>query len=168
MSIFNSNYNKGIFNPSNKEKCLNCKGNGKEITYRSKWEKIFMSWCDREENILEWGSEIYQIPYYSQLDGKTHRYISDFVMTCKTKDGNTEKWLIEVKPKSQVPRLDEGGNIIYPKPPKRKTEKQMQNWTEMCNTLKKNDEKWKSAKEWCYKYGYKFKVVTEVELGIIY
>ena len=32
-------------------------------------EKIFANWCDLNENILEWGSEIIEIPYISCEDG---------------------------------------------------------------------------------------------------
>ena len=87
---------------------------------RSSWEKIFANWCDLNENILEWGSEIVEIPYISCEDGKQHRYISDFVFTCKNRQGRIEKWLIEVKPKSQIPQLNENGQIIFPELNKKK------------------------------------------------
>ena len=111
MAMFNNNYLKGTFSPKHPEKCLNLNGRvqGHPITFRSSYEKIMANWLDLNNNILEWGSEITEIPYFSQIDGKSHRYITDFQFTCKTKDGELEKWLIEVKPSSQVPRLDECG-----------------------------------------------------------
>lgn len=173
MSIFNNNYLKCKFIPKHPEKCLNYNGkmgvtNVPQL--RSSWEKIFANWCDLNENILEWGSEIIEIPYISCEDGKQHRYISDFVFTCKNRQGRIEKWLIEVKPKSQIPQLNENGQIIFPELNKKKklTAKRIESWQEVCNVLKKNHDKWQQAREWARKYGYKFKVVSEEELGLVY
>ena len=172
MAMFNNNYLKGTFSPKHPEKCLNLNGRvrGHPITFRSSYEKIMANWLDLNNNILEWGSEITEIPYFSQIDGKSHRYITDFQFTCKTKDGELEKWLIEVKPSSQVPRLDECGQIIFPKlePTARGklNQKRIDRWQEYCNVLKKNHEKWTAARDWCRRNGFKFKVVTDVELGL--
>jgi hypothetical protein len=32
--------------------------------------------------------------------------------------------------------------------------------------LKKNHEKWTAARDWCRRNGFKFKVVTDIELGL--
>lgn len=173
MSMFNNNYLKAHFVPKNPQKCLNYNlkvGPVKPITFRSSWEKIFCNWCDLNENILEWGSEIVEIPYISSVDGKQHRYVTDFVFTCKNRQGKIEKWLIEVKPKSQIPNLNENGQIIFPELNKKKklTEKRIAAWQEVCNVLKKNHDKWQQARAWCRKYGYNFKVVSEEELGLTY
>ena len=66
---------KGRFQPSNIEKY---RGDHRNIIYRSLWERKFMVYCDRNENILEWGSEEIVIPYRSPLDGRIHRYFPDF------------------------------------------------------------------------------------------
>lgn len=173
MSMFNNNYLKAHFVPKHPDKCLNYNGRctqAKQITFRSSWEKIFCNWCDLNENVLEWGSEIVEIPYFSQIDCKQHRYVTDFCFVCKDKNGNTQKWLIEVKPKSQVPVLNEAGQIIYPELSKKKklTQKRIEAWQEVCNVLKKNHEKWTMAREWCRRYGYQFKVITEEELALTY
>jgi len=121
---------------------------------------------------LNGGSEIIEIPYYSNIDNKQHRYITDFVFTCKTRNNTIEKWLIEVKPGTQVPKLDECGKIIFPKLEPTKKGKLNQNridrWQEYCNVLKKNKEKWDYARDWCRKNNYKFRVVTEEELALKY
>ena len=99
MSMFNNNYLKAHFVPKNPEKCLNYNGKRgpvQPITFRSSWEKIFCNWCDLNENILEWGSEIIEIPYISSVDGKQHRYVTDFVFVCKDRNGEIKKWLIEM------------------------------------------------------------------------
>ena len=90
----------------------------------------FMVYCDRNEKILEWGSEDSSVPYRS-LDGKIHRYFPDFYVRVKTPTG-TKKWIVEVKPKAQCkpPRL-----------PKRKTKKYLNE----VRTWAINDAKWKNA-----------------------
>lgn len=173
MSLFNNNYLKGQFVPKHPEKCLNYNnkmGDTKPITFRSSWEKIFANWCDLNDNILEWGSEVIEIPYFSIIDNKQHRYVTDFVFTCKNRDGIVEKWLIEVKPQSQIPRLNENGQIIFPELNRKKklTEKRIGAWQEVCRVLQKNHEKWTQARAWCRKYGYKFKVISEQELALTY
>ena len=65
----------GKFRPSNISKY---KGDPTNIIYRSLWERKFMVWCDKNENILEWGSEEIIIPYVSPVDNRIHRYYPDF------------------------------------------------------------------------------------------
>ena len=60
------------------------KGDPSNIIYRSLWERKFMVYCDRNEKILEWGSEEFFVPYRSPLDGKIHRYFPDFYVKVKT------------------------------------------------------------------------------------
>ena len=66
---------KGRYQPTNP---LKYKGNYRNIIYRSLWERKFMKYCDRNPNILEWGSEEFCLPYKSPLDNKVHRYFPDF------------------------------------------------------------------------------------------
>ena len=92
------------------------------------------------------------------------------MFVCKDRNGEIKKWLIEVKPKSQIPKLNENGQIIFPELNKKKklTEKRIAAWQEVCNVLKKNHDKWQQARAWCRRYGYNFKVVSEEELGLTY
>tara|TARA_B100000989_G_scaffold68022_1_gene47316 strand:- start:248 stop:682 length:435 start_codon:yes stop_codon:yes gene_type:complete len=129
------------------------KGNPSNIIYRSLWERKFMVYCDKNDRILEWGSEEFFIPYRSPLDGKVHRYFPDFYVKVKTKQGTTKKWVVEVKPKIQT---------RPPKMPKRKTKKyitEVRNWAI-------NDAKWKNAIEYCKDRNMEFIIITEDELGI--
>ena len=89
---------RGRYYPTNPKKY---KGDPSNIIYRSLWERKFMVYCDRNEKILEWGSEEFFIPYRSPLDGKIHRYFPDFYVKVKTKQGTLKKWVVEVKPKIQ-------------------------------------------------------------------
>ena len=129
------------------------KGNPLNIIYRSLWERKFMVYCDKNDRILEWGSEEFFIPYRSPIDGKIHRYFPDFYVKVKTKQGTTKKWVVEVKPKIQT---------RPPRTPKRKTKKyinEVRNWAI-------NDAKWKNAIEYCKDRNMEFIIITEDELGI--
>jgi len=87
---------KGKYQPSFPEKY---KGDPTNIIYRSLWERKFMVYCDKNENVLEWGSEEIALPYRSPVDGRMHRYFPDFYIKVKESNGNIKKYLIEVKPK---------------------------------------------------------------------
>ena len=129
------------------------KGDPSNIIYRSLWERKFMVYCDRNDRILEWGSEEFFIPYRSPLDGKIHRYFPDFYVKVKTKQNTIKKWVVEVKPKAQT---------RPPRTPKRKTKKYI---TEVRNSAI-NDAKWKNAIEYCKDRNMEFIIITEDELGI--
>lgn len=141
---------KGRFRPSNYQKY---KGDPTNIIYRSLWELKFMNWCDKNENILEWGSEEFWIPYLSPIDNRVHRYFPDFYLKVKEQNGTIKKYVIEVKPLKQT---------IEPQPPKRKTKKYLYEAMEYA----KNQAKWKAAREFCEDRRYEFKIITEKELGI--
>jgi len=172
MSIYGKSYTQGIYNPTKPEKCININGSmGSKcstITYRSSWELKFMKFCDKYDSILEWGSEVLKVPYISEVDGKQHTYITDFYFVCKEKTGKIVKYILEVKPKSQMPRLDECGQILYPDPPKVRSQRALNAWQERCNVLRVNNSKWQAARRWCREHGFVFKVLTEEEIGINY
>jgi len=141
---------KGRFRPSNYQKY---KGDPTNIIYRSLWELKFMNWCDKNENILEWGSEEFWIPYLSPIDNRVHRYFPDFYLKVKEQNGTIKKYVIEVKPLKQT---------VEPQPPKRRTKKYLYEAIEYA----KNQAKWKAAREFCEDRRYEFKIITEKELGI--
>tara|TARA_R100000008_G_C3529501_1_gene138461 strand:+ start:165 stop:602 length:438 start_codon:yes stop_codon:yes gene_type:complete len=141
---------KGRYQPNNP---LKYKGNFKNIIYRSLWEKKFMRYCDSNQNILEWGSEEYMIPYRSPLDNKIHRYFPDFYIKVNEKNGYIKKYLIEIKPKRQC---------VEPKVQKNKTRGYLYEVYEYA----RNQAKWKAAKSFCADRLWEFKVLTEDELGI--
>ena len=53
---------KGKYIPKNPQKY---KGNPSQIIYRSLWERKFMVYCDRNDKVIEWGSEEVIVPYRS-------------------------------------------------------------------------------------------------------
>ena len=141
---------KGKYYPSFPRKY---KGDPTNIIYRSLWERKFMVYCDKNQNILEWASEEIAIPYRSPIDNRVHRYFPDFYMKVKETNGKIKNYVIEVKPAKQT---------IPPKKPKRQTKGYIREAYEYA----KNQAKWKMAKEFCADRQWVFKVVTEKELGI--
>ena len=89
---------KGKYRPTNPKKY---KGDPTNIIYRSLWERKFMFYCDLNDNILEWGSEEFFIPYRSPLDNRVHRYFPDFYIKYIKSNGSICRSIIEVKPDRQ-------------------------------------------------------------------
>jgi len=140
----------GKFRPSNIQKY---RGDHLNIIYRSLWERKFMVYCDKNENILEWGSEEIAIPYRSPLDGRIHRYFPDFYIKVRENTGKIQKYIIEIKPKKQC---------IEPQKQKKHTKTYIREVTEYA----KNQAKWKAASEYCKDRLLQFKVLTEDQLGV--
>ena len=140
----------GRYLPTNPKKY---RGNPSRIIYRSLWERKLMVYCDRNEKVLEWGSEEVIIPYLSPWDNKIHRYFPDFYMKVKQNSGGVKKFIIEVKPKYQC------------KPPAKNPKRKTKKWY---NDVKKyviNEAKWKSANDFCQDNGMEFKILTEDHLN---
>ena len=78
------------------------KGNPTKVIYRSLWELKFMTYCDTNINILEWGSEEVYMWYKSPIDNRPHRYFPDFYIKVREKNGTIKKYIIEVKPQRQT------------------------------------------------------------------
>ncbi len=141
---------KGKYYPSFPRKY---KGDPTNIIYRSLWERKFMVYCDKNQNILEWASEEIAIPYRSPIDNRVHRYFPDFYMKVKEFNGKIKRYVIEVKPAKQT------------KPPA-KPKRQTKGYIREAYEYAKNQAKWKMAREFCADRQWEFKVVTEKELGI--
>ena len=140
---------KSLYRPINPRKY---KGNPHNIICRSSWESKFCGYCDLNENIIQWGSEEFFIPYRAP-DGKTRRYFPDFIIKVKENNGKVKTYVIEVKPFKQT------------KPP-RKRKKVTQSYLYECKTYAVNQAKWKAADEWCKDKRIEFKIITERELGL--
>lgn len=141
---------KGRFQTTNP---LKYKGDINNIVYRSLWELRFMKWCDTNQSIVEWGSEIVIVPYISPIDKKIHRYFVDFYMKVRDKDGKIQKYLIEIKPE----RFTKPPEI-----PKKKSKK----FIDEVFMYGINEAKWKAAFEYCKDRNMKFMILTEKDLGI--
>ena len=126
------------------------KGNPNNIICRSSWERKFCRWCDLNENVLQWGSEEFSIPYVSPLDNR-FMVLSRLIVKLRENSGRTKTYVIEVKPKKQT---------RPPKTPKRQTKSYIYETTEYA----KNMASGKSAKEFCDDRRIEFKIITEDEL----
>jgi hypothetical protein len=144
-------YNQGRFHPQNPEKY---KGDYKNIIYRSSWEIKFMRYCDRNPNILEWGSEEFFIPYLDPTTNKVRRYFPDFFIKVKTSSNEIKRYVIEVKPKRQTV------------PPQQTPKKRQKTFINEVMTYEKNIAKWKAAREFCEDRRIEFKIITEDDLGL--
>lgn len=143
-----SKYHQGFFHPRNPEKYM---GNPNNIVYRSSWELKFMQWCDRNENILNYGSEEFYIPYFNPVKQKVCKYFPDFILKVKEQNGEIKKYIVEIKPKKQT---------SPPKPKSRVTKSYIQE----VYTYETNMAKWEAAKEFCKDNMIEFKIITEQEL----
>ena len=141
---------KGKYQPDNPKKY---RGDFNNIIYRSLSERKFMKYCDTNENILEWGSEILALPYRSPIDNRIHKYFPDFYIKVKESNGEIKKYIIEIKPKKQT---------VEPVPQKKKTKGYIYEVYEYA----RNQAKWKAAIEYCKDRQWEFKVLTENELGV--
>lgn len=144
------NYHKSKFAPKHPEKYV---GDPTNIICRSSWERKFANWCDNSVSVVKWQSEETVVPYICPTDNRAHRYFIDFKITVKNKDGQLGTYLIEIKPEAQT---------RPPIPPKRKTQKYLQE----VMTWGKNEAKWKAAENYAKDRGWKFMVFTEKHLGI--
>ena len=63
------------------------KGDYSNIICRSSWERKFCRWCDLNENIIQWGSEEFHIPYVSPKDNRVHKYYPDFIIKVRESTG---------------------------------------------------------------------------------
>lgn len=139
---------KGKFKPTNISKYM---GDYTKITYRSLWERRFMKFCDSQDCVLRWGSEIVIVPYRSPIDGKMHRYFVDFIVEALSTNGEKKTTLIEVKPKKHC------------KEPIKKERKTRKYLTEVKRWVI-NNAKWTAASEFAEDKGWKFKIFTEDQL----
>ena len=144
-----------IYHPINKEKYVGKVG---YCVCRSSWEHIFCKWCDKNENILSWASEPLSIPYIDKTQKdykgqfKKRRYFPDFLCKIRNSKGGVDIWLVEIKPFKET---------LPPKPGHNKSRK-----TQIyeAKTYAVNSQKWISAKAYCRRKNWKFKILTEKQL----
>jgi hypothetical protein len=142
-------YIKGFFQPHHPEKY---KGNVHNIVYRSGWERTFMIWLDKREDVLEWSSEEIFVRYRNPVNNRPRRYFPDFLVTKKNRDGKIETVLIEIKPDKET------------RPPD-KPEKPNRYYYTKVATYAINMRKWEAADAWAKERGYTFKILTENDIN---
>lgn len=153
MDMLPSRGQKGLFRPLHPEKYRGEDVN--HIVYRSSWELTMMRRFDTDASVLAWASEPLVIPWD---DGKKQRrYIPDFLVRKRNRDGVVETLLIEIKPSKDSP--------LHSVPVKgRKSERK---YIAEVITHETNKRKWESARRWAHAHQMKFIVLTEKELGVL-
>lgn len=141
---------KGFFKPRNPAKY---QGDPLNIIYRSRWELKFMGYLDSHQDVLEWSSEEFSIPYRSPIDNKIHRYFPDFLLKKQNADGKIERVVVEIKPFKET------------KAPTPQT-KQTKQYIREVYTWGINSAKWEAARQFCADRKWTFLIMTEHELGI--
>ena len=145
----NGEYKSGKYEPRNPEKYI---GDIHNIIYRSSWEYRFCTYCDTNDSIVKWSSEPIAIEYYNSLDKKEHKYNVDFYIKVVKESGDAQEWIIEIKPENQTKKPIYEGKMTIAK--LKSYNRNMQIWIT-------NQAKFKAAKIWAEKRGYKFGVIDE-------
>ena len=143
-------YHQGLFKPTNSKKYV---GDIKNIVFRSRLEFMYMRLLDHDPNIIQWSSEEFVIMYRSPIDARMHRYFVDFFIKRKNGD-DIETVMIEMKPLSQT------------KPPIKK--KSQNRFLKESIEWSRNSAKWNAAEDLAKKKGWKFEIVTELDVGLKY
>ena len=127
------------------------RGDPNNIQCLSRWEYKFCEFLDNNPNVLEWSSESIEIPYIKPTDKRVHRYFPDFWIKYRNKKGQIVQEVIEVKPAAQT---------------RQPTTKGKRKKTQLYEAVQYaiNIAKWKSARQFCAKYGMTFRIVTENQL----
>ncbi len=122
------------------------------ICWRSSWELKVLIWLDENPNVINYSSESVVVPYFHPIKKRMARYFPDFYASFKDKDGNINRYIIELKPYKEtiLPTISKG---------KRQKTKLYEELTYVIN-----QEKWKAAEQFCKMNGLKFKIITEKEL----
>jgi len=141
---------KGRFKPKYPTKYV---GDPTNIIYRSLWELRLMRYFDQHPNVLKWGSEELAIPYVSPVDNRIHRYYPDFIVKMRETSGDLTTLMIEVKPYSQT--IEPKKNAAHPR-----------RYLKEVFQYGVNQAKWKAANEFCKDRNWKFKIMTEKEIGV--
>lgn len=123
-----------------------------QLRYKSLLERRFMKYCDDNSFVVKWGYENVILKYRSPVDGKIHKYYTDFYMEVRKKDSPLRRIIIEVKPHSQT---------IEPKKTKSKKHHRL---IYESNTFAVNSAKWESAIAFCKENGWEFHIITEKQL----
>lgn len=133
------------YNPLYPEKYM---GDSDNIIIRSSWELRVFEFCDKNPNILLWGSEEIAIPYMKPtLNGpKLAKYYPDLYVEYVDKDTNLIKELVEVKPE-KFTRASRA---------RKQETKNFENMQYIVNMAK-----FQAASNWCERNGIKFSILSE-------
>lgn len=138
----NSKYHQGYVD---RTKCRKLYDSVKDepIIYRSGLELQFINFCETNDKILKWSSEPISIKYYNRLKKKEANYYPDYVLEMKSKEGDVQHVIVEIKPYNQT------------KMPKETDSRWLKEMWVM------NTDKWNAATKFAKDHNAKFIIVTE-------
>jgi hypothetical protein len=141
----NTRYKQGYYTCNNIEKYL---GNPGNIRYLSGLELLCFRYLDNNKNVLKWGSEIIQIPYFDKSTNKKRIYFVDIYAEFINNNNNITKAIIEIKPLKQTQPPNVRGKGYQKR---------------LCDYIK-NISKWEYAKAYAKSNGMDFFILTEKQL----
>lgn len=115
------------------------------VICRSRWEMMFVEFCDSNQDVLEWASEPWEIPYKNPIKKSQSVYVPDFLVAVRQQSGRIVKMLIEIKPAKEALKERARSAIDTAK-------------------VIENQAKWKAAEWWCQRRGLVFRIMTEHDL----
>ena len=92
------------------------------------------------------------IKYYNPLDKKEHDYNVDFYIKVLKESDEEQEWIIEIKPERQTQKPVYEGAMTLAK---------LKSYNHSMQVWITNQAKFKAAKEWAEKRGFRFGVVDE-------
>jgi hypothetical protein len=143
-------YKQGYYQLENPVKYL---GDLNKVIFRSSWEYKVMRYCDLSPHIKEWSSEPIGIKYISPIDNKDHRYYIYFYINVTKPNGESIKYLAEVKPTKDY--------LNKPVLEGRKTPKKLSRYVEEMKTYIINNAKFHSAEIYAKGLGMVFITINE-------
>lgn len=144
-----SGHEQGYYKPKNPEKYI---GDLNSVIYRSSWELKFLIFCDNEDRVVKYSSELYSVAYHNFKTKRLNYYNIDFYAEILNDSEKIDKWLIEVKPMKYVKK---------PSPPKRYSEKSLKTYKHNLETWMINEVKFSAARAFARENDMKFGIVTE-------
>jgi hypothetical protein len=108
----------------------------------SSWELRAFQFLDVNPHVKKWASEEIVIPYFNPLKAKVCKYYPDLYMEYVDKDGNYQKYLVEIKPEKEKTLTKK--STLYDKA-----------------MIVQNQAKWEAAEQFCEQHGLEFMVLTE-------
>ena len=128
-------------------------GHQGKIICRSNWERQFCIKFDKDPSIVAWSSEELTIPYWCPVKKRKALYYPDFLVKKLNEDGTHSIYLYEIKPHRET--------VL--EATKRRTKRTI--LLEM--TIAVNHAKWRYAKAFCDKRGWKFIIMTERNFKVL-
>ena len=119
------------------------------LKMRSSWELSFARWLDYNENVIKWSSERHAIQYYDPCQMKNRRYFPDFYAKIRNTNDKYIEYIIEIKPKKET------------RPPKKSNKQSKKTKLYQEATYITNSAKFQAAENYCKKFGYIFKIISE-------